>query len=306
LTTTERTSDLNDAVPDDLPPLERLRAPFPAGVVGQLPKPLRKESPKSNCDECGTYHGMPAIHLDYVGHAAVTDRLLTVDPHWTWEPMAVDEQGFPALDQWGNLWIRLTVAGVTRIGVGDGSSMKERIGDALRNAAMRFGVALSLWTRDELESGNEEEKAVGKGRRGSGSRSARPSGPDASGAPEADRASTETTTRPRSRASSRPHADRPDPGSPEAARGAQDGSGAEPTSEGPTGPMKTKIRLMVRDLAGITDNDEMHEYVAALLSPTFAKYEADGSLASLDDLTKGEAHKAIDLLIARQEEASRP
>ena len=41
---------------------------------------------------------------------------------------------------------------MTRLGVGDGSNMKQRIGDALRNAAVRFGVALDLWTKDELES----------------------------------------------------------------------------------------------------------------------------------------------------------
>lgn len=118
--------------------LTALRAPFPAGTVGKLPK--------------------GGTTLDYVGHAAVTDRLLTVDQRWTWEPLATDEQGLPALDAAGNLWIRLTICGVTRIGVGDGRSMKERIGDAIRNAAMRFGVALDLWSKDELESGHHETK----------------------------------------------------------------------------------------------------------------------------------------------------
>ena len=33
--------------------------------------------------------------------------------------------------------------------------MKERIGDAIRNAAMRFGVALDLWSKEELESGGK-------------------------------------------------------------------------------------------------------------------------------------------------------
>ena len=140
--------------------LEELRKPFPEGVVGVLPKPYKRDSQKGNCNVCGGYHGLPAAHLDFVGHAAVTDRLLSVDPSWTWEPMALDERGSPALDKDGNLWIRLTVCGVTRIGVGDGQHMKERIGDALRNAAMRFGVALSLWTKDELESGAAESKAA--------------------------------------------------------------------------------------------------------------------------------------------------
>lgn len=144
----------------DLDKLEKLRVPFPDGTVGVLPKPYKRDSPKGKCGECGGFHGLPAAHLDFVGHAAVTDRLLSVDPGWTWEPMALDEHGSPALDREGNLWIRLTVCGVTRLGVGDGPNMKERIGDALRNAAMRFGVALSLWTKDELESGFLESKAV--------------------------------------------------------------------------------------------------------------------------------------------------
>ena len=139
---------------------EELRKAFPEGTVGVLPKPYKKDSPRGKCDVCGGFHGLPAAHLDFVGHAAVTDRLLSVDPMWTWEPLALDERGLPALDRDGNLWIRLTVLGVTRLGVGDGPNMKERIGDALRNAAMRFGVALSLWTKDELESGFLESKAV--------------------------------------------------------------------------------------------------------------------------------------------------
>lgn len=122
-------------MPDTQTPLARLREPFPPNVIGKLPK--------------------GGVELDFVGHAAVTDRLLSVDPNWTWEPMGVDPAGLPAVDSRGNLWIRLTVCGVTRIGVGDGKSAKECIGDAIRNAAMRFGVALDLWTKDELESAAE-------------------------------------------------------------------------------------------------------------------------------------------------------
>jgi hypothetical protein len=129
-----------------------LRAPFPEGAVGKLPKPYRADSPRGECRVCGGYHGLPAAHLDYVGHAATTDRLLAVDPSWTWEPLALDPNGLPALDGRGNLWIRLTVAGVTRIGVGDGKSAKEVIGDAIRNAAMRFGVALDLWAKEDLSA----------------------------------------------------------------------------------------------------------------------------------------------------------
>ena len=137
-----------------------LRKPFPAESVGKLPKPVRSQDPdKGKCvagskysadgHYCGGYHAR-SMHLDYVGHAATTDRLLTVDPDWSWEPFALDDAGLPALDRGGNLWIRLTICGTTRIGVGDGKSAKECIGDAIRNAAMRFGVALDLWAKEDL------------------------------------------------------------------------------------------------------------------------------------------------------------
>lgn len=113
---------------------QRLRAEFPAAAIGYLPK--------------------GGVQLAYVGHAATTDRLLQVDPDWSWEPFSLDEHGLPALDSEGNLWIRLTVCGVTRPGVGDGKTAKERIGDAIRNAAMRFGVALDLWAKEDLHAQN--------------------------------------------------------------------------------------------------------------------------------------------------------
>lgn len=131
-----------------------LRKPFPAESVGKLPKGGQM--------------------LDYVGHAAVTDRLLTVDPDWSWEPFAIGPDGLPAM-QGQNLWIRLTVCGVTRIGVGDGKSAKECIGDAIRNAAMRFGVALDLWAKENLV---EFAMAANSTRRDEQSREPQPPPPD--------------------------------------------------------------------------------------------------------------------------------
>ena len=75
-----------------------------------------------------------------------------MDPGWDWEPLSLDERGLPQYDNAGGLWIKLTVCGVTRLGYGDGPDPKQRISDALRNAAMRFGVALDLWSKSELES----------------------------------------------------------------------------------------------------------------------------------------------------------
>jgi len=135
---------------------DRLRKPFPDEDIDQLPREI-KRGPKA-----GT-----TIYLDYAGHAAVTDRLIEVDPaEWVWEPFPVDEQGLPRIVRRGDcleLWIRLTIGGKTMPAVGtvpveykkdtgeelpaDQDTAKELIGDAIRNGAMRFGVGLDLWRK---------------------------------------------------------------------------------------------------------------------------------------------------------------
>lgn len=146
--------------------LALLREPFPENQISKLPKPTTKDGKKAQCKECGGYHAFPAIHLDYVGHAALTDRLLDADPNWSWEPMTLFD-GLPGFDKTGGLWIKLTVCGVTRLGYGHaqtsqykeiGSREKEVIGDALRNAAMRFGAALDLWHKGELHVEPEDDE----------------------------------------------------------------------------------------------------------------------------------------------------
>ncbi|HDR9501275.1 TPA: hypothetical protein QDC06_004571 [Burkholderia cepacia] len=145
--------------------LQRLREPFADHQISLLPKPLKRDAPKGKCSECGGYHGLPAIHLSYVGHAALTDRLLECDEQWSWEPVAFGPDGLPLLDRDGGMWIRLTVCGVTRLGYGDAQgktgpdAMKERIGDALRNAAMRFGAALDLWHKGDLHGSDDDDDA---------------------------------------------------------------------------------------------------------------------------------------------------
>lgn len=150
--------------------LALLRVPFPPSAISLLPKPTIKNEewkklPKAKCNECGGWHATTkTIHLSYVGHAALTDRLLDADPAWTWEPVAMGEDGQPKLDADGGMWIRLTVCGVTRLGYGDaqgkagGNAVKERIGDALRNAAMRFGAALDLWHKGDLHAEEDDGK----------------------------------------------------------------------------------------------------------------------------------------------------
>jgi len=144
--------------------LELLREPFPANLIGKLPKPnaAQTDAVKRDfkagirCEACGQWHHPAVVHLDYVGHAALTYRLLDCDPNWNWEPTDTTEGGAPKLDNIGGMWIKLTVCGVTRLGYGHpdgktgGNAIKEVIGDALRNAAMRFGAALDLWHKGEL------------------------------------------------------------------------------------------------------------------------------------------------------------
>lgn len=144
--------------------LALLREPFPANQISKLPKPTKRDAPKGRCAECGGWHGLPAVHLDYVGHAALTARLLDSDPAWTWEPLAMTPEGLPVMDPFGGMWIKLTVCGVTRLGYGHagdksgGDAIKEVIGDALRNAGMRFGAALELWHKGDLYVHDEEDK----------------------------------------------------------------------------------------------------------------------------------------------------
>ncbi|NCX05432.1 MAG: hypothetical protein EBW68_06590 [Actinobacteria bacterium] len=96
--------------------------------------------------------------LDFVGHADITRILLEIDPTWRWVPIAWDN-GRPAIhveNGIATMWGELTVLGQARLGVGsvraDKQELdKELVGDFLRNAAMRFGICLSLWTKQEWE-----------------------------------------------------------------------------------------------------------------------------------------------------------
>ena len=122
-----------------------LRAPFPPEQIGKLPK--------------------GGTQLDYVGHAAVTDRLLAVDPQWKWEPDRTAD-GRWDVQHVGNeavLTGTLTIAGVSRPCVGIASAkafelFKQLQSDAIRNGAMRFGVALDLWSKEDLTADPEQAK----------------------------------------------------------------------------------------------------------------------------------------------------
>ena len=154
--------------------LALLREPFPPHLISKLPKPTKAQTDAVRadfkkgirCELCGAWHHPDVVHLDYVGHAALTDRLLDADPEWNWTPFALDQRGLPAFDQDGGMWINLTVCGVTRPGYGHadgktgGNAIKEAIGDAMRNAAMRFGAALDLWHKGDLHGEDDDGNAA--------------------------------------------------------------------------------------------------------------------------------------------------
>ena len=170
----EENTDTEITPPSSLQALAKLREPFPDNQISKLPKPTKAQTEAvkadfkkgARCKLCGTWHHPEVVHLDYVGHAALTYRLLEADPLWNWTPLSFTAEGLPRFDSTGGLWIKLTVAGVERLGYGhaesstfkdSGSREKEVIGDALRNAAMRFGAALNLWHKGDLHIDEEHQ-----------------------------------------------------------------------------------------------------------------------------------------------------
>jgi hypothetical protein len=102
--------------------------------------------------------------LDFIGHADTTRILIEIDPYWSWEPCGW-VQGRPAIhveNGTATMWGWLTVHGKELLGVGSvkadkGDYEKELIGDFLRNASMRFGISLNLWTKNQWSDLDNEK-----------------------------------------------------------------------------------------------------------------------------------------------------
>lgn len=91
--------------------------------------------------------------MNYISHGLVTERLNDADPNWSSEIITEhtykDGQGRIHCE---GVTLALTVNGVTRVEAGgpqrqDGftNEIKNAYSDALKRAAMRFGVALEMW-----------------------------------------------------------------------------------------------------------------------------------------------------------------
>ena len=99
------------------------------------------------------------IQLDFVGHADITRILIEIDSMWYWEPIKFDDDGLPAYrveNGMAHMAGRLVIHGVERIAIGSAPHnkpdlLKELLSDFLRNGAMRFGISLNLWTKNEWE-----------------------------------------------------------------------------------------------------------------------------------------------------------
>lgn len=107
-----------------------------------------------------------------MGHADTTKVIAEADIFWKWEPnkelaetfgdpvlvMDKDDPLYPR-----RLYINLTILGVTRPGIGTvalkkDDPHKELVGDAIRNAAMRFGIAADLWSKAQISTGEDIDR----------------------------------------------------------------------------------------------------------------------------------------------------
>lgn len=132
------------------------------------------------------------IDLAYVSHSEITRILIEVDPFWSWEPLGIKD-GRPEINVANGvatMWGRLTLLGKTMLGVGSAKADKadldkELIGDFLRNASMRFGICLNLWSKQDhdedrfqpRQSSSRAETAITTAFRGSTVQSAQQNAP---------------------------------------------------------------------------------------------------------------------------------
>lgn len=143
-----------EIAPPDSPWWPWLRRPFPPNAQGKLTKSkTNRQAPR--CDICGANHDNPGggVHVDYIGHAFLRERLNEVPWSWTpyltgaGEPMVVQEKD----EAW--MPFRITVMGVVREEVAVCPLSKSEWpkvlwSDVITRGAMAHGVGLELWQKD--------------------------------------------------------------------------------------------------------------------------------------------------------------
>lgn len=87
----------------------------------------------------------------YLQHTDVYDRIEAVDPAWSCE--ITGEQHFPAADasdDWFVIRAKVTIKGVARENAGEGRDKKSATSDAIKRAAMLFGVGRYLYDTETV------------------------------------------------------------------------------------------------------------------------------------------------------------
>ena len=134
-----------------------LRAPFPDSLLSKVDKGFGP--------------------IDTINHAVVTDRLLKVAPDFTYAiERFVDVEGKDGMPHLLAVWGWMRIGEVTRWEAGEverpstyGDELKKATSDFIKRAAMRFGVGLDLWSKEDLQSAGvppESGRAETRGQQG--------------------------------------------------------------------------------------------------------------------------------------------
>lgn len=134
---------------DDKALRDALRAPFDPSQIGSKPGGSKR----------------PAV--SFVSHGLVTERLTDAAPDWffTIDQIKESPDGQHVLGVVGTM----TIGGKSIPEVGEpentskwGDELKLAVSDFIKRAAMRFGVALDLWIKEDLKTSGGGQ-AMGKG-----------------------------------------------------------------------------------------------------------------------------------------------
>lgn len=126
-----------------------LTAEFPEDKLG-----VKVQSVSKNKDK--------AMLILYLQHTDVADRLDSVDPTWSFTVLT---EGFKEIPGWGEalekiyfVTARVTLGGVSRENVGEGSEPKGAYSDALKRCAMLFGIGRFLYDGEVVWANYNPEK----------------------------------------------------------------------------------------------------------------------------------------------------
>lgn len=128
-------------------------------AVPYLRRPFTARAVKFKVQACWPKDGpQTGLVVTYIDARLATDRLNTVCPH-LWEPKPRFENG--------HLWCDMTIDGITRPDLGENYQGKGLWSDAIKRAAVLFGVGVSLYATPkiyvEVSDGHAKQKRTHKG-----------------------------------------------------------------------------------------------------------------------------------------------